>query len=104
MSVHKLCKQLNQHILFTPDSCFLKGPSMKQPPDTGEEKGGIYIFKSKSKAAASRYSFISSEVLIPRKHCDANPTPILNASFNILVSDVKEKWGIIDSVICLQSI
>ncbi|KAH0682832.1 hypothetical protein KY290_021419 [Solanum tuberosum] len=25
----KLCKQLNQHVLFTPDSCFLPGPSVK---------------------------------------------------------------------------
>lgn len=90
LSFHKLCKQLNHHVLFISDSCFLQGSSMKQPLEIDEQKCGLYILKSKSKAAASRDSFISSQVLIPRRHCFANPAPIFNSSSNISVSNVKE--------------
>nr|XP_016433975.1 PREDICTED: uncharacterized protein LOC107760444 [Nicotiana tabacum] len=39
LSVHKLCKQLKQYVLFTPFSCFLlQGPSMKSPLEIGKDK------------------------------------------------------------------
>lgn len=51
---------------------------MKQSVEIGEEKGGLYIIKSKSKSTTSRHSFISIQVLVPRRHCVANPVYILN--------------------------
>ena len=48
-------------MLKLPRVSIVMGLLMTHPLEIGEGKGGLYILKSKSKAATSRDSFISSQ-------------------------------------------
>lgn len=51
VSVHKLCRQFQKCLIFTPNSCLmLQGPSMKSPLVIGKEQEGLYILNSSQPA------------------------------------------------------
>ncbi|XP_060182902.1 uncharacterized protein LOC132612837 [Lycium barbarum] len=80
-AVHKLCKQLQQNVLFTSTSCFLQGPSMKKPLEIGKEVGGLYFVKTSLAAAKFKPSIASSSHLVSsRKHCLASSASIFNSN------------------------
>lgn len=59
LSIHKLCKQFQKFILFTPNTYFmLQDPSLKSPLVLGREQRGLYVFKSTQLTV-----FITSELV-----------------------------------------
>ncbi|XP_075096358.1 uncharacterized protein LOC142174459 [Nicotiana tabacum] len=90
LSVHKLCRQLKQYVLFTPFSCFLlQGPSVKSPPEIGKEEGGLYILRSRHITPVSKSSPKFRSVFIPRRNSVSNLS--LHSCFSFSDSIVKEK-------------
>lgn len=104
LSVHKICKQLNQFLLFTPSSCFLlQGPFMRTLQEIGKEKGGPYFLQSQHTLTNSNSPFSSSTSIFNKEdvfHSSSGSSflaskkdvvPICDSSFSLSVSNVTDE-------------
>lgn len=95
ISIHKLCKQLQKSIFFTPNSCLiLQGPSVKSPQVIGKDQDDLYILKI-SQPIVSTNSPINSKFPVNSKlHSFSFSTflgDVFNACSSCFDSNVKEK-------------